>query len=119
MLNARYITISDWYMTYLGIGFCDAGFYAGWDGQGESNVEDCKDQCMKETNCRFIAYMNILDKKTCARYNKETCNLDSTTVKYNAKDHRAYAKTGLSVLITYLLILASSLDFHICSKIIS
>ena len=99
MLNARYITISDWYMTYLGIGFCDAGFYAGWDGQGEANIEDCKDQCMKETNCTFMAYLNNGIKKTCSRYNKETCNLDALSYK-DAKNHRAYAKTGLSVLIT-------------------
>ena len=85
-------------MKYLGIGYCDDGFYAGWDGKGEASEHDCKNLCLKEDKCKFAAYLNMGDKrKTCSRYHKDTCNLDTTNRKYDAKNHRTFAKTGLSL----------------------
>lgn len=93
MLYARCVTILARYMEYRGIGFCDDGYYAGWDGKGEASVQDCKNLCMSEDQCTFAAYFNIGDRRTCSRYNKDTCNLDTTSL--NAKNHTTFAKTGL------------------------
>ena len=84
-------------MEYHGIGFCDDGFYAGWDGKGEESEEACKNLCLAESQCTFAAYLNTESKKTCSRYNKDICNLDTTDVKHDAKNHQTFSKTGLSL----------------------
>ena len=82
-------------MEYHGIGFCDDGYYAGWDGKGEESEQDCKNLCIKEDQCKFAAYLNKGNKKTCSRYNKDTCNMDTPNSNLNAMDHKTFAKTGL------------------------
>ena len=91
MLYATDITISRRYMEYFGIVHCNDGYYAGWDGKGEASEEACKNLCMREGLCTFVAYLNMGNRKTCSRYNKDTCNLDAN-VKYNERNHTTFEK---------------------------
>lgn len=80
-------------MESFGKGYCTKGYYAGWDGQGEANQDDCNNLCLREHQCTFAAYMNIGSKKTCSRYNGKSCTLETKAT--NAMDHQTFAKKGL------------------------
>ena len=79
-------------MQYIGNGFCNNGHYAGWDNKGESSEEYCKNLCVKEKQCTFATYSNTQMKKTCSRYNENTCTLNTTS--NDAKDHKTFFKTS-------------------------
>ena len=87
-----------WQMESLGSGHCDDGYYAGWDGQGVESVQDCKNLCIRDDRCKFAAYLNQGSMKTCSRYNKATCNLDTSS--FHKKSHETFAKKGKFLWIT-------------------
>ena len=68
-------------MNYFGYGYCNNGYYAGWDGHGDDSEEDCKNTCLGESKCTFAAYYSgphvIANgrKKTCSRYQEPSCAL--------------------------------------------
>ena len=121
MLYARNMIILGLYMKYLGLGYCGDDFYAGWDGEGregDASEQDCKNLCMEDDSCKFVAYLDTGNRKKCSRYNKDKCNLDTTNIKYDAKNQKTYAKTGLSFTVTLLLLFAFRRRlFAICHKI--
>ena len=64
------------YMEKFGIGHCDAGYYAGWDGKGIESHEACKAVCMEESGCTYAASMpGSIATASCSRYKGETCSL--------------------------------------------
>jgi len=71
-------------MTHLGQGYCNEGYYAGWDNQGIASQEACNDVCLNDENCKFAAWN---PGYTCSRYKDTTCNLN------NDVNHVTYAKT--------------------------
>ena len=77
-------------MEYFGIGYCDNGYYAGWDGLGIESEQDCMNLCLSEVQCKYAAYFNNVTKKTCSRYNQESCNLDTSTA--HEKAHKSFKK---------------------------
>ena len=65
-------------MVSYGDGFCDEGYYAGWDGKGIESQEKCNDLCLDEPECTYASFFPIKDGKngnTCSRYNGQSCNL--------------------------------------------
>ena len=83
-------------MQYIGTDFCEHGYYVGRNNKVDASEEDCKNLCVKEEQCKFAAYFNTKDKKTCRRYNKDTCTLDTTNSKYDAEGLqrvKTFAKT--------------------------
>ena len=70
-------------MHHFGQGYCNNGFYAGWDGQGDESEEACKIRCLVEPQCTFAAYYSGTKivkngrKKTCSRYKDRKCQLIS------------------------------------------
>ena len=57
----------------LGNGVCNAGYYAGWDKKGLETLDACKELCISETQCTYVAWLH---RQSCSRYNGETCNFD-------------------------------------------
>ena len=65
-------------MVYFGTGYCDQGYYAGWNdfgGIGKESREACNAVCLSEAQCTYAAWNPTY---TCSRYNVKTCNLDPT-----------------------------------------
>ena len=90
----------DWIMYEYGVGHCQNGFYLGWDGKGQENVEDCKNVCIVEPQCTFAAFFDDGYKKGCARYEAETCQLVASTDEQKA--HKTFLKKGLYTTINIL-----------------
>ena len=80
-------------MEKFGVGFCDAGYYAGWgDGKGIESHEACKAVCMAESECTYAASMpGSIASGTCSRYNGETC-IFSDKSKPNFFAHTTFKK---------------------------
>ena len=120
---AKDINVLGWYFEFLGIGYCNDGYYAGDKGEGVASFEACKKICLAEEQCRFMAYVNIWPEwgnplKRCNRYNKVTCNLDSTNADNDAKNYKTFAKTGLSLYSIVLRLRHSWSGLYvICDKI--
>ena len=76
-------------MEILGGGFCQHGYYMGWDGKGKDSQEACNALCLSESQCKFAAWF---PQQTCSRYNEATCCLN------NDKNHMTYAKTFSGML---------------------
>lgn len=76
--------------TRLGTGFCDNGFYAGWD-PADATLETCAAKCDAEPECRFFA---LMPGATCSRFNAAalSCNLPTHTAN---KMHTTYKKNAL------------------------
>ena len=74
-------------MSHVGIGACDAGYYAGWDGKAIESQEACNALCLSESQCTYVAYWN---GQTCSRYMGKTCNLLSEA--HDAESHVVYKK---------------------------
>ena len=74
-------------MESYGQGFCDEGYYAGWDGKGIGSQASCNAVCLDESECTYAAYNA---GQTCSRYNGETCNLNGV------QSHFTYKKTSTS-----------------------
>ena len=72
-------------MTNLGTGFCDDGYYAGWDDKGKDTLEACHDICLSDTQCTYAAWKN---GATCSRYYGVTCKQD---ISKNDGDFENYA----------------------------
>jgi len=70
---------------YLGTGYCDAGYYAGWDA-ADATLERCMKKCETETECHAFA---LKEGVTCSRFN------------YNAGDCM-YRPNGQSDYVTYV-----------------
>ena len=66
-------------MVHLGIGHCDAGYYAGWDDKGLESRKACEALCLSEEQCTYAAWQH---GKTCSRYYGEACNLDRTAKNF-------------------------------------
>ena len=63
-------------MIHFGIGYCDSGYYAGWDGKGTESQEACNKLCLEESQCTYAAWWSGTNgKATCSRYNGKTCSL--------------------------------------------
>ena len=75
-------------MERLGDGFCQNGYYMGWDGKGVDSQDACNAVCLSEPPCKFAAWF---PKKTCSRYNEEACHLN------NDKNHVTYAKKSSDI----------------------
>jgi len=60
-------------MKFLGLGACDSGYYAGWDGKGIGSQEGCNQVCLSEPQCKYAAFK---PGQSCSRYNGHTCSLD-------------------------------------------
>ena len=92
------------HMVYFGVGHCDRGYYAGWDGLGTASEEDCQNLCMLDAQCKYAAYMNLVDQMTCSRYNTDICNLDTSYTVGEA--HKTFEKKGLFLKNIYMLVQA-------------
>ena len=85
-------------MQYYGQGYCNNDFYAGWDGHGDNSVEDCKNLCLKDSQCLFTAYYSGTEiirngrTKTCSRYKGGSCHLLTSTS--HARGHVTFSKGG-------------------------
>ena len=77
-----------------GIGYCDNGYYAGHDGEGIESEEACKNLCLQEYQCTFVAYKSVTPR-TCTRYNGAVCILYNMT--QFAKEHNLFVKKGLFI----------------------
>ena len=77
-------------MYYFGIGYCDAGYYAGWDDKGNDSQEACNNICLSELQCTYAAWY---PSETCSRYKGTTCN--SVT---NDQTHITFAKGKIEIL---------------------
>ena len=78
-------------MVPLGDGYCEKGYYAGWDKKAVMRQEDCNMLCLNDPECAYAAF---LDKWTCSRYNGETCNLNCGPGSRNdCKNHKTFKKT--------------------------
>jgi len=78
-------------------GYCDSGYYKGWDKEGIDSIEGCKEICLRDTKCRFAAFKN---GSSCSRYAGPTCTLteDSSHVTFEKIDGNSvdfYAKFGI------------------------
>ena len=73
-------------MAKVGIGYCDAGFYAGWDDastftidnkeySGKPSYEACKALCLSESQC---TYASSIPGLTCSRYSGVACKFTET-----------------------------------------
>ena len=84
-------------MKDYGSGYCDNGYYAGWDGQGDNNTKDCKNLCLQDYRCQYAAYYSGPEiiangrKKTCSRYNEASCKLLVST--NFQRRHKTFKKT--------------------------
>merc|ERR1711988_1663887 len=70
-------------MQFVGMGYCYQHYYAGWDGKGLDNKQDCMDVCRSEPECTHVAFNR---GKTCSRYYGDHCTLTSD------RDHITYKK---------------------------
>jgi hypothetical protein len=70
-------------MSSLGQGYCNQGYYAGWDGKGLTSQAACNAVCMKESQCTYAAWFH---GKTCSRYKLAACTLNGN------RDHFTYKK---------------------------
>merc|ERR1711988_2067761 len=70
-------------MQFIGMGYCDQHYYAGWDGKGLDNKQDCMNVCQSEPECTHVAFNR---GKTCSRYYGDHCTLTSD------RDHITYKK---------------------------
>ena len=59
-------------MVSYGTGYCDEGYYAGWEHEGTDTQEACNRLCMQEPQCTYASFYRGY---TCSRYNGETCNM--------------------------------------------
>ena len=65
-------------MVHFGTGYCNQGYYAGWNdfgGIGKESREACNAVCLSEAQCTYAAWNPTY---TCSRYNVKICNFDST-----------------------------------------
>ena len=76
-------------MVSYGEGFCDEGYYAGWDGKGVNSQEECNLVCSEEPECTYAAFFgngaNSWPKpgpNSCSRYKGTSCNLFCDYFKY-------------------------------------
>ena len=74
-------------MEFLGQGYCDAGYYAGWDDKGLDSQDACNTVCLEESQCTFAAWAAGL---TCSRYSGSSCILNDDTA------HVTFRKFGES-----------------------
>ena len=44
-------------MVHFGTGYCDQGYYAGWEHEGTDTQEACNRLCMQEPQCTYQEYM--------------------------------------------------------------
>ena len=78
-------------MIHFGVGYCDSGYYAGWDGKGTESQEACNKLCLEESQCTYAAWwFETKEKATCSRYNGKTCSL--TCNQPCTKPHVTYWK---------------------------
>ena len=77
-------------MIHFGVGYCDSGYYAGWDGHGTESQEACNKLCLEESQCTYAAWWSGTNSATCSRYNGKTCSL--TCNKPCTKPHVTYWK---------------------------
>ena len=82
-------------MIYYGPGYCDAGYYAGWDNVGTKSQEACNGVCLSEQECTYAAWWPNI---TCSRYNQTTCTLNSNAY------HVTYSKQSMEFLESYYFI---------------
>ena len=61
------------YMDSHGQGYCEAGYYGGWDGLGLDSQDACNAVCMSEDQCTYAAWNS---GSTCSRYNGADCALN-------------------------------------------
>jgi len=59
-------------MSAVGKGYCNAGYYAGWDKKGIKTQEACNKVCLDDPKCTFAAWKK---DATCSRYKNATCVL--------------------------------------------
>ena len=76
-------------MTNLGTGFCDEGYYAGWDDKGKDTLEACHDVCLSDPRCTHAAWKN---GATCLRYNGVTCNQHRSKNDEDFENYALYKK---------------------------
>lgn len=81
--KAKKITNS---FTHVGSGYCNSGYYDGWNAADAVNLETCKAKCLKEPKCMFIS---LLPGKTCSRYDSRAGHCPRA---HGHSDHQTYAR---------------------------
>ncbi|CAJ1343673.1 unnamed protein product, partial [Effrenium voratum] len=73
---------------WLGAGFCEDGYYAGWESNSnKDSLGNCKTACDMESECKYIAFKQ---GSTCSRYNGNSCTIRAES------SHAAYKKVNPS-----------------------
>ncbi|CAJ1379375.1 unnamed protein product [Effrenium voratum] len=73
---------------WLGAGFCEDGYYAGWESNSnKDSLGNCKTACDMESECKYIAFKQ---GSTCSRYNGNSCTIRAQS------SHAAYKKVNPS-----------------------
>ena len=89
-------------MTNIGTGFCDDGYYAGWDDKGKDSLEACHDVCLYDPQCTYAAWK---EGATCSRYNGVTCHQDRSRKDGVFENYALYKKqlpmNGTLSIITF------------------
>ena len=98
-------------MEKFGVGFCDAGYYARWDGKGIESHEACKKVCMAESECTYAASMpGSIATGTCSRYKGETCSFSESS----SEDFFAYVtfKKQSAGILKYQLLFILGIKYY-------
>jgi len=72
---------------HKGTGYCDTGYYAGWNSADATSVDVCANKCNAEPQCMAFS---LYQGKTCSRYNSDVCRLLSD--RKDANEHISYVK---------------------------
>ena len=93
LIKDTFLCLATHIMRDYGQGYCENGYYKGWDGLGDGSAEECKMLCLKEPTCQFAAYYRESNgqERTCSRYNEPSCKLLVSTNKQ--RGHTTFRKT--------------------------
>ena len=95
-------------MDRLGVGYCDAGIYAGKGNVEIISQEACNDLCLMESQCKYAAWF---PNAYCRRYNGKSCSLNGNT------NYVTFAKHSTSNQI-YCLLICSNIKRKLCFRLL-
>lgn len=88
VLNGAQALLGGVSYTRLGSGWCDAGYYAGWD-KNDATLENCMAKCNSEAKCHAFS---LSVGRTCSRYDSRAGSCSHRPNGQN--DHVSFLKEG-------------------------